>query len=54
LTVKAAWVRTRRIDAAVAAAMAVHRAAELVAGAREPSIYIRAHYDPGERGSPGS
>jgi hypothetical protein len=52
LTVKAAWVRTRRIDAAVAAAMAVHRAAEL-AGAREPSIYIRAHYDPGERGLPG-
>ena len=39
---------TRRIDAAVAAVMAVHRAAEL-AGAREPSIYIRAHYDPGER-----
>ena len=38
----------RRIDAAVAAVMAVHRAAEL-AGAREPTIYIRAHYDPGER-----
>jgi len=39
---------TRRIDAAVAAVMAVHRAVEL-AGAREPSIYIRSHYDPGER-----
>ena len=26
----------------------LHRAAEL-AGARQPSIYIRAHYDPGER-----
>ena len=39
---------TRRIDAAVATVMAVHRAVEL-AGAREPSIYIRSHYDPGER-----
>jgi phage terminase large subunit-like protein len=29
----------RRIDAAVAAVLAVHRAAEL-AGAREPSIYL--------------
>lgn len=36
----------RRIDAAVAAVMAVPRAAEL-AGASRPDIYIRARCDPG-------